>query len=169
MFRLVLKSRICSFNPFCLEGTNHKITCWGSWTYFKMILSFFIFELNLQIFKTLFEQVSMPSRNIWHWDRNSIRTCFVHNSTQKASPEELQVRFVTTFCIDSEFNIKTRIYIFYQKKCMRLWIRSLSNISPKRPLRDYLMIPFIKYSKKENCCSAPHCLTQLGHVLRHTV
>ena len=32
--------------------------------------------------------------------------CFVHNSTQKASPEELQVRIVTIFCIDAFFNIK---------------------------------------------------------------
>ena len=36
--------------------------------------------------------------------------------------------------------------------CMRPWIRSLSNISPKRPLRDYLMIPFIKHSKKRGSC-----------------
>ena len=35
------------------------------------------------------------------------------------------------------------------KICMRPWIRSLSNISPKRPLREYLMTHFIKYSKKE--------------------
>ena len=35
-------------------------------------------------------------------------TCFVHNSTQKASPEELQVRIVTIFCVDSESNVKTR-------------------------------------------------------------
>ena len=52
-------------------------------------------------------------------------TCFVHNSTQKASQEELQVRIVTICCIDASFlyfNVKTRFPIF-QKKCMRPWIR----------------------------------------------
>ena len=83
------------------------------------------------------------------------KTCFVNNSTQKASPEELQVRIFTNFnfakirtyssSVAYEFNIKKQLL---PKKCMRPWIRSLSNISPKRPLREYLMIPFIKYSQK---------------------
>ena len=79
-------------------------------------------------------------------------TCFVHNSTQKASPEELQARIFTNLqfvkirtyssSVESEFNTKT---LLLPKMCMRPWIRSLSHISPKRPLREYLMIPFIKY------------------------
>ena len=37
------------------------------------------------------------------------KTCFGHNSTQKASPEELQVRIFTNFSVDSESAIKIRI------------------------------------------------------------
>ena len=86
------------------------------------------------------------------WDRILHETCFVYNSTQKASPEELQVRIFTKLkfvkirtyssSVDSEFNTKKQLL---PKICMRPWIRSLSHISPKRPLREYLMIPFIKY------------------------
>ena len=31
------------------------------------------------------------------------KTCFSHNSTQKAPPDELHVRIITNFCVDSEF------------------------------------------------------------------
>ena len=50
------------------------------------------------------------------------KTCFVNNSTQKASPEELQVRISTNFnfvkirtyssSVDSDFNIKERLLLF---------------------------------------------------------
>ena len=46
------------------------------------------------------------------------QTCFGHNSTQKASPEELQVGIFTNFSVDSESAIKTRcskIGLFAQK------------------------------------------------------
>ena len=83
-------------------------------------------------------------------------TCFVYNLTQKASPEELQVRIFTKLkivkirtyssSVASEFNTKKQLL---PKICMRPWIRSLSNISPKRPLREYLMTHFIKSYKKK--------------------
>ena len=38
---------------------------------------------------------------------------------------------------------------------MRHWIRSLSNISPKSPLREYLVSPFTTYSKKKAPCGIP--------------
>ena len=79
-------------------------------------------------------------------------TCFVNNSTQKASPEELQVRIFTkskfvkirtySSSVASEFNTEKQLL---PTNCMRPWIRSLSLISLKRALREYLMIPFIKY------------------------
>ena len=57
-------------------------------------------------------------------------TCFVHNSTQKASPEELQVRIFTKLkfvkirtyssSVESEFNTKKQLV---PKICMRPWIR----------------------------------------------
>ena len=43
------------------------------------------------------------------------------------------------FCVLSFCSIKTRfkaLWDFFSKICMRPWIRSLSNILPKRPLRD---------------------------------
>ena len=46
------------------------------------------------------------------------QTCFGHNSTQKASPEELQVGIFTKLSEYSEFAIKTRfpkIGVFAQK------------------------------------------------------
>ena len=49
LFRLVLKSRIFPFNPFWLAGANQKITFWGPWTYFKLIV-IFDFDLNIFIF-----------------------------------------------------------------------------------------------------------------------
>ena len=64
------------------------------------------------------------------------QTCFGHNSTQKASPEELQVRIFTKFSVDSESAIKIRfskIGIFAQK-------------APAGILRE----PFYKYSKEKN-------------------
>ena len=77
------------------------------------------------------------------WDRILHETCFVYNSTQKASPEELQVRIfmklkfakICTYSssVDYEFNIKKQLL---PKKCMRPWIRSLSHISPKSPQRE---------------------------------
>ena len=67
-------------------------------------------------------------------------TCFVYNSTQKASPEELQVRIFTNLnfvkirtcssSVDSEFNIQT---LLLPKICMLPWIRSLSHTSPQKP------------------------------------
>ena len=51
-------------------------------------------------------------------------TCFIHNSTQKTSTEELQVRFVTKLCEDAFFNVKTcQNAISNPKICMRPWIR----------------------------------------------
>ena len=78
------------------------------------------------------------------------------------STEELQVRIFTNLnfvkirtyssSVDSEFNIKE---LLLPKNCMRTWIRSLSNISPKSPLRDYLTLlsaPFYKiFIKKKPC------------------
>ena len=46
------------------------------------------------------------------------QTCFGHNSTQKASPEELQVGIFANFSVDSESAIKTKcskIGLFAQK------------------------------------------------------
>ena len=66
------------------------------------------------------------------------QTCFGHNSTQKASPEELQVRIFTKFSVDSESAIKTRcskIGIFAQK-------------APAGILRE----PFYKIFKKKGPC-----------------
>ena len=37
-------------------------------------------------------------------------TCFSHNSTQKAPKEELLVRILTKFCVDSESAIKTCLF-----------------------------------------------------------
>ena len=47
LFRQLLKSRIFSFNPFWLAGANQKITFWGPWACFKLIV---IFDLCLNIF-----------------------------------------------------------------------------------------------------------------------
>ena len=44
-----LRSRIFPFNPFWLAGANQKITFWGPWTYFKLIV-IFDFDLNIFIF-----------------------------------------------------------------------------------------------------------------------
>ena len=49
LFSLVLKSRIFPFNPFWLARANQKITFWGPWTYFKLIV-IFDFDLNIFIF-----------------------------------------------------------------------------------------------------------------------
>ena len=46
------------------------------------------------------------------------------------------------FCVLSFCSIKTwfkALWDFFSKICMRHWIRSLSNILPKRPLRDDLL------------------------------
>ena len=42
-----LRSRIFPFNPFWLAGANQKITCWGPWTYFKIV---YMFDVDLNIF-----------------------------------------------------------------------------------------------------------------------
>ena len=52
------------------------------------------------------------------------QTCFGHNSTQKASPEELQVGIFTKLSEYSEFAIKTRfpkIGFFAQKAPARIF------------------------------------------------
>ena len=46
---ICLRSRIFPFNPFWLAGANQKITFWGPWTYFKLIV-IFDFDLNIFIF-----------------------------------------------------------------------------------------------------------------------
>ena len=82
------------------------------------------------------------------------QTCFGHNSTQKASPEELQVRIFTKFSVDSKSAIKTRcskigifakkapagiirepFYKIFQKKspCGHIKWALLQNISKKSP------------------------------------
>ena len=78
------------------------------------------------------------------------KSCFLVLNSE--STEELQVRIFTKLkfvkirtyssSVESEFDTKKQLL---PKNCMRPWIRSLSHISPKRPLREYLMIPFIKY------------------------
>ena len=50
------------------------------------------------------------------------------------------------------YSIKTwfkALWGIFSKICMRPWIRSLSNISPKSPLREYLVSTFTKYSPKK--------------------
>ena len=67
------------------------------------------------------------------------KTCFGHNSTQNERTSTIFGRIFTEFCVDCESAIKTRfraLWDFFSKFCMRPWIRSLSNILPKRPLRD---------------------------------
>ena len=49
-------------------------------------------------------------RIIQHSDKILYKTCFGHNSTHKAPTEELLVRILTNFCVDSESAIKTLSY-----------------------------------------------------------
>ena len=61
-------------------------------------------------------------------------TCFVHNSTQKASPEELQVRIVMNCCLESEFNTISILYYFskYMTLGPKFYTKLVSSITRRR-------------------------------------